>query len=171
MSNHLIKTGPPKQKRTRRSTTSKQYEKDLFNSFVDLFDMALKPRNFTLKHKTNRNASRLTNQNRHVSNKSCVSVMNSFLNNQLTDFTYPYELLFMRSFKKANQSKNNIGPTSFDKAFKELKSSSFQKKYPSITFTNISQALNKQGYSVNAATVEKGYDTIVEFLKSYRRSK
>jgi hypothetical protein len=151
-----------------QSKNSPGYESNLFLAIVHLFLYAYARRDIELKHRSNRNSKRQTNKNMLLKSTSIVELMRDFLSKKYLYNTYtkPQDLMFFRK-----SYREYVGPIKFStlySSFKELNSPAFQKKFPTITFTNLARDLQTQmGFTLTGQKLSQDYDAIILFINTF----
>ena len=144
------------------------YQLDRFNALEQLFKYAYTKRDIELRHQSNRNTKRKTNQNKVVNQITIIELMREFILKKDLSETYnvPQDLKFFRKFHKSYAG--SITFSTLYTSFRDLKSKEFMKKFPNITFNNLSLSLSKQlGIVITEQMLNDDYETIKYFLSTF----
>ena len=144
------------------------YQYDRKNALEQLFKYAYTKRDIELRHRSNRNTKRKTNQNKVVNQVTIIELMRDFvLKKDLSEaYNVPQDLKFFRKFYKSYTG--SIRFSTLYTSFRDLKSKEFMKKFPNITFNNLSSSLSKQlGIVITAQMLNDDYETIKDFLSKF----
>jgi hypothetical protein len=155
--------------RKNRSKNDPSYEKDLFHAITHLLIHAREKRNIRLVHRTNRNAHRTTNANYIEKDTSIVDLMRVFLSDTLIyeHHHVPQDLMFIRKFYRSYSG--SITFSTLYSSFRNMKSKTFKKRFPNITFQNIALDLKQyHNMSVDVETLEQDYDIVQLFFQTFK---
>lgn len=153
---------------THSSKNDAFYQIDRFDALEQLFKYAYTKRDIELRHRSNRNTKRKTNQNKVVNQVTIIELMREFvLKKDLSEaYNVPQDLKFFRKFHKSYAG--SVTFSTLYTSFRDLKSKEFMKKFPAITLNNLSLSLSKQlGIVITAQMLNDDYETIKDFLSTF----
>lgn len=153
---------------THSSKNDPFYQLDRFNAIEQLFKYTYTKRDIELRHRSNRNTKRKTNQNKVVNQVTIIELMREFvLKKDLSEaYNVPQDLKFFRKFYKSYTG--SITFSTLYTSFRDMKLKEFMKKFPNITFNNLSLSLSKQlGTDITEQMLNDDYETIKDFLSTF----
>lgn len=154
--------------RKNQSKNSPSYESNLLLAIVHLFNHVYVRRDIELRHRSNRDTKRKTNQNKVINQTTIIELMREFILKKDLSETYnvPQDLKFFRKFYKSYTG--SISFSTLYSSFRDLKSEEFMKKFPGITLSDLSLSLSKQlGTDITEQMLNDDYETIKDFVSTF----
>lgn len=168
MSQNTISSKGTYKNNPHRSKNDPLYESDLFKAMEHLFMYVYTKRDIKLKHRSNRSTHRNTNLNLDIKGTNIIELMRDFLLKKYLAETYnvPQDLKFFRKFHKSYTG--SIKFSTLYTSFHNLKTKEFIRKFPSVTFNNLSLSLQKRlDILMTENILNDDYDTIKDFLRTF----